>query len=71
MLDLSDNRLESLPAEIGNLTSLQRLDLSNNKLESLPTSVRNLAGSMGLLDLRDNPGLESTAWEETRWAGDH
>ena len=48
----------SLPAEIGNLVNLQRLDLSGNKLVSLPASVRNLAGSMGLLDLRNNPGFE-------------
>jgi len=50
--------LESLPAEIGNLTRLRDLDLRGNKLKSLPASVRNLAGSMRLLDLRNNPDLE-------------
>ncbi len=35
-LYLNDNRLQSLPVEIGYLTVLQTLDLSNNKLCELP-----------------------------------
>ena len=34
-LTLIDNNLISIPAEIGNLTSLQRFELSNNNLTSI------------------------------------
>ena len=35
-LDLSNNQLRSLPAEIGKLVNLQYLYLHNNQLSSLP-----------------------------------
>ena len=35
-LNLENNQLESLPAEIGNLINLQTLELESNQLESLP-----------------------------------
>jgi Leucine-rich repeat (LRR) protein len=41
-LCLSDNRLTSLPAGLGNLTNLTVLDLWNNRLSSFPTWIGNL-----------------------------
>ncbi len=41
-LDLSGNRLATLPAEVGNLTNLKQLDLSGNRLATLPAEVGNL-----------------------------
>ncbi len=38
-LDLANNVLTSVGAEIGNLKSLQRLDISGNKLLSLPHEI--------------------------------
>ena len=39
VLDCADNRLELLPADIGNLTALQTLNVRGNRLETLPESV--------------------------------
>ena len=41
-LSLSNNQLQSLPAEIGNLRNLQYLYLYNNKLQSLPSEFLNI-----------------------------
>ncbi|MEN6560337.1 MAG: hypothetical protein ABFD52_06160 [Acidobacteriota bacterium] len=51
---LNDNNLAgSLPAELGNLASLQELNLSTNPITgSLPASLGNLS-SLGLLAIRD------------------
>ncbi len=43
VLDLSENRLKSIPETIGNLTSLKELLIWDNQLESLPESIGNLA----------------------------
>jgi len=43
----------SLPAELGNLTSLQTLALSENSLQSLPDSLSGLT-KLRILDLRHN-----------------
>ena len=43
-LDLSDEGLEYLPAEIGNLTSLTELFLDGNDLTALPPEIGNLTG---------------------------
>ena len=41
-LSLQDNKLQSLPTEIGNLRNLQQLYLSNNQIQSLPAEIGNL-----------------------------
>ncbi|KAJ7426757.1 E3 ubiquitin-protein ligase LRSAM1 [Willisornis vidua] len=43
VLDLHDNQLRSLPADIGQLTALQVLNLERNLLKSLPQSIGDLA----------------------------
>ncbi|MEZ0395532.1 MAG: leucine-rich repeat domain-containing protein, partial [Anaerolineales bacterium] len=52
-LDLSQNRLTSLPPEIGNLTSLTELNLGGNHLPSLPPEIGNLT-SLTKLNLGSN-----------------
>lgn len=42
-LDLSNKKLDELPASVGQLTELQWLNLSNNRLTSLPESICQLA----------------------------
>lgn len=41
ILNLSNNKLESVPKEIANLKQLKTLDLSNNKLISIPEEIMN------------------------------
>ena len=47
-LDLSDNQLSgSIPAQLGNLSSLERLDLSGNQLSGeIPPELDNLADTL-------------------------
>ena len=42
VLDLGLNRLEELPAEIGDIRGLKSLDLRQNKLRTLPKSIGRL-----------------------------
>lgn len=42
-IDFSVNGFESLPAEIGMLTGLERLDLAQNKIEHLPVEMGQLS----------------------------
>ena len=41
MLSLANNRLDSLPAELGSLVQLPELDVSHNQLEVLPPELGN------------------------------
>ena len=41
-MNLDDNQLTSVPAEIGQLTSLRELDLSGNQLTSVPAEIGQL-----------------------------
>ena len=41
-MDLSKNRIASVPAEIGRLANLTELDLSSNRLEALPAEFGSL-----------------------------
>ncbi len=52
-LDLSGEGLESLPDEIGGLTTLTQLILDNNNLESIPDSIGNLV-NLNHLNLNNN-----------------
>jgi internalin A len=52
-LDLSLNRLTTLPPEIGQLTSLTQLDLRNNQLTTLPSEIGQLT-SLTRLNLSFN-----------------
>ena len=52
-INLSNNQLESLPVEIGNLVALTILDLSNNQLQALPVEIGNLV-ALTMLYLSSN-----------------
>lgn len=53
-LDLSDNLLTGLPAELGQLSKLETLDVSNNRLTGLPMELGNL-NQLRILDISGNP----------------
>ncbi|XP_069789899.1 E3 ubiquitin-protein ligase LRSAM1 isoform X2 [Narcine bancroftii] len=53
ILDLHDNRIASLPEEIGQLSALQVLNVERNHLKSLPTSLASLA-QLQTLNLKGN-----------------
>ena len=53
MLDLSHNRIESLPEGIGAMTELEVLNMDSNQLSTLPNSLGS-CGSMAVLDLSRN-----------------
>ncbi|XP_024938101.1 leucine-rich repeat-containing protein 40 isoform X3 [Cephus cinctus] len=53
ILDLHDNIMETLPAEIGNLSKLRKLNSSFNKIKHLPLNFYNLS-ELRHLDLRNN-----------------
>ncbi|KFZ69146.1 E3 ubiquitin-protein ligase LRSAM1 [Podiceps cristatus] len=53
VLDLHDNQLASLPADIGQVTSLQVLNLERNLLKCLPQSIGDLA-QLQMLNVKGN-----------------
>lgn len=53
-LDLSDNSLTGVPAELGQLSRLEVLNLSNNQLTGLPMELGNLT-QLRTLDVSGNP----------------
>ena len=53
VLDVSNNRMTGVPAEIGQLSALEYLDLSNNDLTGLPLELGALL-NLRELDLRGN-----------------
>lgn len=62
-LDLSCNKLQSLPDSFGQLVLLQKLDLYSNQLTTLPLTFWNLR-KLKWLDLKNNPlepGLQEAA----------
>jgi Leucine-rich repeat (LRR) protein len=52
-LDLSQNNIAVIPAEIGDLLELQELDLSSNKITNIPIELGNLS-KLQKLDLNRN-----------------
>ena len=68
-VDLEDNQLTSLPAEIGQLASLRELNLRGNQLTSVPAEIGQLT-SLTRLDLSANPLTSvSAAIRKLRAAG--
>ncbi|KMV65411.1 hypothetical protein M970_091440 [Encephalitozoon cuniculi EcunIII-L] len=60
-LNLSNNKLKTLPAEFGTLSELVELDLSCNEMESIPQEIGNLK-SLEVLNLSNNK-LRSFPWK--------
>lgn len=54
ILDISRNRLKSLPEEIRQLSSLKVLAISRNRIEKLPLCLGDMS-SLRMLKLDDNP----------------
>ena len=66
-MNLSDNIIEELPSNIGNITELENLFLSGNRLKVLPKTIVNLK-KLKWLSLLDNKELlineEQKIWIE-------
>lgn len=60
-LNLSNDRLEEIPAEVELMVNLQELDLSNNQLQTLPTFLADLK-QLEVLNLEGNPMDELPTW---------
>eukprot|EP01102_Stenamoeba_stenopodia_P020794 TRINITY_DN8237_c0_g1_i1.p1 TRINITY_DN8237_c0_g1~~TRINITY_DN8237_c0_g1_i1.p1 ORF type:complete len:970 (-),score=239.15 TRINITY_DN8237_c0_g1_i1:45-2954(-) len=58
-LDLSKNKLKTIPALFGQLTNLERLILAENKLTSLPPELSSLP-RLYYLDVEENPTLDQS-----------
>lgn len=55
VLDVSNNKMTSMPAEIGQLSNLESLDYSYNKIDGLPNEISNLKSTLKELNLTGNP----------------
>lgn len=51
-LDLSNNCIETLPEEIGNLVNLEHLWINNNPIKKIPSSIENCK-KLKVLDIRN------------------
>jgi Leucine-rich repeat (LRR) protein len=60
-LILTDNQLESLPAQLGELVGMRKLMLSNNRLTALPPEMAHMS-RLELLRLANNQLLELPRW---------
>lgn len=63
-LILTDNRIEALPAEIGQCTALQKLMLAGNRLHTLPQELANCT-QLELLRISANQFTELPTWLTT------
>ena len=68
-MDLSGNQLTSVPAEIGQLTTLGVLDLSGNQLTSVPAEIVQLTSLRELTLDRNQLTSMPAAIREFRAAG--
>jgi len=65
-LDLSNNKLSSIPLELcKNLKSLTDLNLNNNKIQALPDEIGELKKLKSLSLQHNNIFVQSTAFSET------
>ncbi len=60
VLDVSDNNMTGMPAEIGDLSKLRTLDYSQNKITNLPNELTKLSGNLKELNLTGNPINQAT-----------
>lgn len=51
-LDLSNNCIDTLPEEIGNLVNLEHLWINNNPIKEIPSSIENCK-KLKVLDIRN------------------
>lgn len=61
MLDLNDNFITTIPADIANMESLEILDLSSNKISELPIELLRLK-NLKALNLSNNPLKQLPEW---------
>ena len=54
ILDVHNNELTGIPAEIGQLPAIEKLDFSNNRITDLPNEIFKL-GHLDELNLTGNP----------------
>ena len=55
MLDLANNRLKELPAEVCMMTKLKKLYLDHNQLTRLPHELHKISNTLTLLGVAENP----------------
>ena len=56
ILELRSNQIVEIPAEIAQMTSLNKLDVSHNKIQALPYEMHKMS-NLTTLDVSDNPLL--------------